>query len=281
MAHQHFKTFFYSLAAITLFSCHKQVQLGNPENDGPSLNQPGTNINCNDTKQQLVKRTGPQPGDSLVVNYHSNGNLNSINIYSELRKPMGIVLIYENGKPIGGALRDPDGDFSIDTVKFRYDDAGRIDSMYLLYDNSVDRRFEYNKNGQLSKLIRYSKGEIAYYYEIQNNAFGDIERFTYWANGPNGIQKQNEASMEWDDRKNPFASLGIFMYYLESEEQIFQLTGPHNFKNMARQKTITPDQSLSEGNKLVYNKNCYPQAAYSIINGFTQQSEPDIRYEYK
>jgi len=271
----------YSWIMVALFSCQKQIPLDNSDDDKPLLNQPGTTINCNDTKQQLVKRTGPQPGDSIVVNYHDDGRLNQIASYSDLRPSRGITLVYENGRPIGGDLHDLDLDQSLNRVLFRYDISGRIDSMYVLGNSNADRRFVYDKYGLINKIIGYTNGQMAYYYEIQNNEVGNITSYTRWQKGANGMEKQEEAALEWDDRKNPFAPVAIFMFYLDSEEEILKLSCPNNFRRLSREKTASPNQSQSEGNRLVYNNNCYPQAAYSIVDGMTQQSEPDIKFLYK
>ncbi|QEC45260.1 hypothetical protein [Pseudobacter ginsenosidimutans] len=267
-------------ALVALSSCSKEKSIDTTDGTG-NPGSGGVNGNCNDIVQKIKRIQFTAESDSYVeATWNTDGSINSIKINEPLTEYRTINMIYSGGKIVEGELLFNETGDVYDTVVFRYDAAGRVDSMHLKNDDGFGIRLRYN-NDKLVKLERYNTPtEIYFYWDLQTDAGNNITGGEeYWYDG-SAFKKESTYTYKRDDRKNPFKDLAPYMFYLDDAYGIFRYWGNNNYTDQRWQDHTGLGADITSGLKYTYNTNCYPESSLMTVLGFPVFTDPDYLYTY-
>ena len=270
------------LVSVLLFlsSCQKEGSFESP-NGG---NGGGTNNgSCNNTVMKIKKRQATFDANHYVeATWNTDGTIHSINLNESLTEYLTATFVYANGKIKEAILTDNTNNNQVyDTAVFRYNTAGKVDSMYLKNDDWFDIKLDYS-NGKLVKYTRYASGGVLFYWTIVTDANDNIvkaEEF-YDDGSGGGFKKESTYTYTRDDRKNPFAGFAPYMMYLDDDYGIFRFWGANNFVDQRYQDLTGSGIDLTTGNKYKYNNNCYPASSQNTILGQVLFTDDDFTFTY-
>lgn len=264
------KSFLFLVLAATIFSCAKESSLetGNPPTQPGGGGGGGNPTACNTTVMKLKKMQARfQAADSIAVGWTAGGQVDKIVMSLTLSDYLTAHYIYENNRIKEAVLRDHmNGNAILDTVVFRYNTAGKVDSMYRK-GGGFDRSLKYDATGKLVRINRHDPTGIMYYWTIVQDAKGNITKAEeFWENGSGGFDKSASYLFSRDTKKNPFDGMAVYMLDLDDEYSIFSLWGGNNHVDQTYTDP-TLGFTLVTGMKYVYNNNCYPTTAQNTIAG--------------
>jgi hypothetical protein len=270
---------------LCLFSCQKEAsfEIPNGANPGGGNNNGGNNNgSCNNTVMKIKKCQATfDPNHYVEASWNTDGTIHSIKINVPLTEYRTATFIYGNGKIKEAVLTDnANNNQVIDTVVFRYNTAGKVDSMYMKNDDWFDIKLDYN-NGKLVKYTRYASGGVLFYWNIVTDGNDNITKAEeYYSNNTGGFDKESTYTYTRDDRKNPFAGLAQFMMYLDDDYGIFRYWGANNYTEQRYQDHTGTGIDLTTGFKFKYNNSCYPASSQQTIQGQPLFPDDDFTFTY-
>lgn len=263
-----------ALIALAFFSCKK--------NSSSENNNDGTNGVCNKVMQHIVKWQNLVIADEyLAVNYDGSGRLNNIKMNLSLSEYRNSTFEYDNNGRIKQAIvRDNRIGNIVDTIVYRYNAAGKVDSMYMKQDNGWHYILSYDGNGNVVKFSLSSGTTTEHYWDLTYDN-GNIKRAVLYNRNSNGTYaKETTLDYTYDDRKNPFQTIAMYMFYLDDEDRILRVSGPNNFINETYTRQSSGNTGTS-GYKYKYNVNCYPETNQVTLSGQPVSSNPSFAYTYQ
>lgn len=272
----------FLLSALVAFSsCSKEKSVDTTDGTGTNPGPGGPNGNCNNTVQKIKRVQFTAQTDSYVeAAWNTDGTIKSIKINEMLTEYRTINLIYAAGKITEGQLVSNITGDVYDTVIYRYDAAGRVDSMHLKNNDGFGIRLRYN-NDKLVKLEQYyTSSDISYYWNLQTDGNNNITGGEEFWNDGGTFKKESTYTYKRDDRKNPFKDLAPYMLYLDDADGIFRYWGNNNYTDQRWQDHAGTGTDLTTGLKYTYNTNCYPESSLNTIMGFPVFTDPDYLYTY-
>jgi hypothetical protein len=269
---------------VLVFSCAKESSLetGNPPpGTGGGGGTGGGTGTCNNTVMKLKKMQALfQASDSISMSWTAGGAVDKIVMNLQLSDYLTAKYIYQNNRIQEAVLLDQNNNNAIvDTVVFRYNVAGKVDSMYRK-GGGFDRSLKYDAAGKLVKITRHDNGGIMYYWTIVTDTKGNITKAEeWWDDGAGGFEKLSSYTYTRDAKKNPFDGLAVYMLDLDDEYAIFRLWGANNNVD---QTYTDPSLGLSlvTGMKFKYNANCYPATSQNTISGQALFPDDDWQFLY-
>lgn len=272
---------------IFLSSCQKEGSFEDP-NGGSGGNGGGNgggtnNGPCNNTVMKIKKRQATFDANHFVeATWNTDGTIHSINLNESFTEYRTATFVYANGKIKEAILTDNRNNNQVyDTAVFRYNAAGKVDSMYLKNDDWFDIKLDYN-NGKLVKYSRYASGGVLFYWTIVTDANDNIVKAEeYYDDGSGGgFKKESTYTYTRDDRKDPFAGLAPYMMYLDDDYGIFRFWGANNYIDQRYVDHTGSGIDLTTGNKFKYNNNCYPASSQNTILGQVLFTDDDFTFTY-
>jgi len=272
----------FATAMTLLIACSKETSIDTGGNGGPGGGGGGGNNNCTGTAQKLKEfKYLHDTSEYIRISYNTQGKVSSIRYKMLLSEYLIHNFIYENNRIAKSVLQDMQTDNIIDTVVYLYDANGRVDSTYCIRNYRNSMKYTWDASGRLKKITSYNEfGEVHYYADLTLDARGNIIRTDDYLNDSNGgFEKLSKYDMTRDDKNNPFAELAIYMFYLDDEQDIFQLYGPNNFVD----ETFFHYSNSATGTtgfKYKYN-NCYPTKAAVTFMGVPILNEDAYEFVYE
>jgi hypothetical protein len=255
--------------AILLFSCSKEGSNDSPTGD------------CNNTVMRLKKWMATFDDDHYIeATWNSDGTINTLKVNVPLSDYSTAKYVYAGGKIKEAVLYDNYSSTAYDTVVYRYNAEGKVDSLHRKVSGGFGIRLTYT-NGKLTKCTRYdAPGSIMYYYDVVTDVHGNIiSAIEYWENGAS-FEKQSTFTYKRDTRKNPLADLAPYMIYLNDEYEAFWYWGPNNFTDQRYQDHTGTGTDITSGHKYKYNENCYPLSSQNTLMGQPVFDEDDFTFTY-
>ena len=277
-------------SAVLLSACQKEVSVetgggGGNNGGGGGGNNGGGNYNasCNNTVMKIKRMQATfDTEDFIAAEWNADGTIHSIDMHEPLTDQTKATYIYANGKITQAVLEDNvNVPYTVyDTVIFRYNAEGKVDSMYRKNSDGPSIKLDYN-SGKLVKYTWYTSGNNrAFYWTIQTDAKDNIVKAEVFSENGQAYVKEATYTYTRDDRKNPFVGLAPYMMYLDDDYGIFRFWGPNNFTDQRYQDYTGTGIDITAGNKFTYNNNCYPSASQSTIYGQPVLPGDDFVYTY-
>ena len=270
-----------ALLAFSLFylsSCKKEAGSNDP--DGNNGGNNNNNASCNNTVMKLKKWQALfNPDHYNELEWNSNGSIKMIKMNVPLSEYRSATYLYENDRIKEAVLRTSYNNEIYDTVIFHYNGAGKVDSMYLKNDNYFNIKLTYT-GGKITKYTRYANTVPMIYWDIETDAKDNITKAVEWWDLGSGFEKQSTMTFTRDDRKNPFAGLAPYMFYLDDDYNIFWYWGPNNYTNQNYLDHTGSGINLNTGFKFKYNDNCYPATSQNTIEGSILFTDDDFQFTY-
>jgi hypothetical protein len=265
----------YKLLALFVFSafilsaCQKE---GSGEAGG----------DCNNTVMRLKKWQATfDDSDYVEATWNGDGTINTLKLNVPLSEYRTAKFVYAGGRVKETILYYNSSGDVVDTVVYRYNNDGKVDSMYMKNDDGFSRKLTWT-NGKLTKLTRYNNGpgNILYYFDIVTDANGNITKADeYWEDGAS-FKKISTFTYTRDTKKNPFTDLAPYMMFLNDEYEIFWFWGPNNMTDQRYQDFDGTGIDMISGYKFKYNGNCYPNSAQNTIMGQPVFQDDDFIFTY-
>lgn len=265
---------FASVLCLAIFSCSKETSLetGNnptqPGGGGGGGTGGGTGACVNSVVMKLTRLQSLFDANQYIrMSWNSSSAVDSVVMNLQLSEYLTAKYIYENSRIKEAVLLDHNNGYAIlDTVVFRHNAAGKMDSMYRK-GGGFDRSFKYDATGKLTRITRHDNGGVMYYYDITMDSRGNITKAVeFWNNGT-AFEKQSTFLYSRDEKRNPFASIAPYMLELDDEYAIFRHWGSNNYVEQTYEDHTTPGLIMITGEKNLYNTNCYPTKSQNTIMG--------------
>lgn len=262
---------------VILCSCQKEVSVDtstDPDN--------GTgNGNCNNTDMKIKRIQNTSDNNSYVAaTWNTDGTIKSITINEFFTELLTVNYIYAGGKIIEGQLVENQTGDIYDTVVYRYDAAGRVDSLHLK-NRSGGIRLTYSNN-RLVKLTEYNDAtDIAYYFDVRMDDNSNVTAADEYMPLSGVVTNVSTFTYKREDRKNPFRNLAPYMLYLDDAYAIFRYWGNNNYTDQHYVDLgFGTGSDITSGLKYKYNSNCYPESSQTTILGMPVFPDPDFLYTY-
>ena len=269
-----------------LFSCQKEITDdpgGTTGGSGGGGNTGGGSAtpNCNNTVMKLKKWQATFDADHYIETaWNGDGTIQSIKVNVPLSEYRTAKFIYANGRIKEAVIYESGTNTVYDTAVYRYNAAGKVDSMYLKNDDWFDISLKYNSSNKLIKYTRYASGDVMFYWNIVTDANDNVTRAEeFWNNGTS-FDKETTYTFTRDTKKNPLAGLAPYMMYLDDDYQSFWYWGPNNYTDQRYQDHTGTGTDLTTGYKFKYNTSCYPISSQNTIMGQTLFTDDDFLYTY-
>lgn len=271
-----------SVCSLVIVSCQKEISwddLSNQPGTGTGGGGTGTTPGGCGNVVMKVKRFHPVIDTNLqiTVEYDGSGKMIALrnNMLGSRKRTANYY--YENNRIVKAALYDiASGNFE-DTVKYVYGTSGRLDSIYLKNDDNFNLKLTYDAAGRLQRIMRYD-GTVTMFYQLVTERYpnGNIKKVE--DREPSG-SVNTYYEYKWDDRKNPFEDIALYMFHLDDEEMIFRFYGKFNYTDEAFLHTHN-NVGGETGLKYSYNSNCYPKGAQVTFAGMPLFPDDDFKWEY-
>ena len=269
-----------------LFSCQKEITDdpgGTTGGSGGGGNTGGGSAtpNCNNTVMKLKKWQATFDADHYIETaWNGDGTIQSIKVNVPLSEYRTAKFIYANGRIKEAVLYESGTNTVYDTAVYRYNAAGKVDSMYLKNDDWFDISLKYNSSNKLIKYTRYASGDVMFYWNIVTDAHDNVTKAEeFWNNGTS-FDKETTYTFTRDTKKNPLSGLAPYMMYLDDDYQSFWYWGPNNYTDQRYQDHTGTGIDLTTGYKFKYNTSCYPISSQNTIMGQTLFTDDDFLYTY-
>ena len=266
---------------VCLISCQKEISLD--DSNGNNNNNNNTNNNnpaCNNTVMKMKKWAATFDAEHYIEStWNSDGTIKTVKINVPFSEYRTASYNYENGRIKEAVLHNNLDNEVYDTAIFHYDGNGKVDSMYLKNDSYFSFKLNY-ANGKLVKFIRYADSQMMYYWDIETDAKDNLVKAVEWWPGTSGLEKESTYTFSRDDRKNPFAGLAPYLFYLDNDYPIFRFWGPNNYVDQRYIDHTGSGVDLTTGYKFKYNSNCYPASTQMTIQGGVLFTTDDFIYTY-
>ncbi|MDB5253092.1 MAG: hypothetical protein JWP27_2261 [Flaviaesturariibacter sp.] len=228
----------------------------------------GTNASCNATLMKIKRVQATFAAeDFLDAEWNADGTVKNIKMHQQLSEFRTAEYVYANNRISEAILfENLNSNQLIDTVVFHYSADGKVDSMYRKNDDWFNIKLTYT-GGKLTKWTRYVGTDIFWYWDIETDANGNLVKAVEWQNSATGFTKESTYTYSRDDRKNPFAGLAPYMFYLDDDYAIFRHWGANNYVDQRYIDHSGTGIDLTTGLKYKYNGNCYPASAENTIMG--------------
>ena len=212
--------------------------------------------------------------------WNGDGTIQSIKVNVPLSDYRTAKFIYANGRIKEAVIYESGTNTIYDTAVYRYNAAGKVDSMYLKNDDWFDISLKYNSSNKLIKYTRYASGDVMFYWNIVTDANDNvIKAEEFWNNGTS-FDKETTYTFTRDTKKNPLAGLAPYMVYLDDDYQSFWYWGPNNYTDQRYQDHTGTGIDLTTGYKFKYNTSCYPISSQNTISGQVIFTDDDFLYTY-
>ena len=237
--------------------------------------------NCNNTVMKLKKWQATFDADHYIETaWNGDGTIQSIKVNVPLSEYRTAKFIYANGRIKEAVLYESGTNTVYDTAVYRYNAAGKVDSMYLKNDDWFDISLKYNSSNKLIKYTRYASGDVMFYWNIVTDANDNVTKAEeFWNNGTS-FDKETTYTFTRDTKKNPLSGLAPYMMYLDDDYQSFWYWGPNNYTDQRYQDHTGTGIDLTTGYKFKYNTSCYPISSQNTIMGQTLFTDDDFLYTY-
>jgi hypothetical protein len=256
-------------AMLLFYSCSKEGS-----NDGGG--------DCNSSTVMRLKKwvATYDPEHYIEATWNGDGTINTLKVNVPLSYYSTAKFFYASGKIKEAVLYDNSGNTAYDTVVFRYNGEGKVDSLYRKVSSGFGLRLTY-ANGKLTKITRHDgPASIMYYYDVVMDASGNITKAEEYWNEGSSFEKQSTFTFTRDTKKNPLADLGPALMYLNDEYEAFWYWGPNNMTDQRYQDHTGTGADVTSGYKFKYNNNCYPSSAQNTIMGQPVFQDDDFTFTY-
>jgi hypothetical protein len=276
--------------AVLLSACQKEVSVetgggGGNNGGGGGGNNGGNNYNasCNNTVMKIKRMQATfDTEDFIAAEWNADGTIHSIDMHEPFTEQTKATYIYSGGKITQAVLEDNVNVpyTAYDTVIFRYNVEGKVDSMYRKNSSGFGIKLSYT-NGKLVRYTRYDDNNtIMFYWTVTTDAKDNVVKADEFSPSNATYAKESTYTYTRDDRKNPLAGLAPYMMHLDDDYAVFRHWGPNNYTDQRYQDFSGTGIDLTTGNKFTYNNNCYPSAYQNTIYGQPVLTGDDFVYTY-